>query len=99
MPSLALLSSDVLEPVLDPSRFNCLTKLLRITALVMRFIGILKSKSKGESKELTASGLSNAEIYWVKAAQNLLMKRNLKRGSTSLDSFMTVMGLGGAEDE
>ena len=40
----------------------------------MRFIRILKSKSNGESKELTASELSKVDICWVKAAQNLLMK-------------------------
>ena len=64
--------------VIDSNRFSSLRKLLRVTAFVKRFIGNLRIHRKGEeliSDELTAEELRNAEIDWIKDAQQDMKSR------------------------
>lgn len=78
----SLVNSSANEPtiqqvdnLIDIKRFSRLTKLLRVTALVLKFVNKLKNsvqnKSKSESgtEILTAQDLTNAEELWIKAVQ------------------------------
>ena len=52
--------------------FNKLTKLLRVTAYVMRFCRLLKGKVQGEDTtltELTTSEVAAAEVQWIQESQ------------------------------
>ena len=58
------------EAILNCEQFSTLGRLLRVTAHVMKFISILKSRVK--SCLLTAEDVGRAEIYWVKESQKML---------------------------
>lgn len=62
-----------LAAVIDPKKYSSMTRLLRISAYVLRFINNLKSSlSDGTDKtvkELTASEINQAEKYWIKTVQ------------------------------
>lgn len=72
-------SSDRLAPnieaIIDIKRFGNQTKLLRVTALVVKFIAKLKNRvrrkeTRESTKELlTASELNDAETMWIKSVQ------------------------------
>ena len=55
--------------IIDPKNYSSLTRLLRISAYVLRFINKLKSNlSRSASKpvkELSASEINEAETYWI----------------------------------
>lgn len=59
--------------IIDPKNYSSLTKLLRISAYVLRFINKLKSNlSRSASKpvkELSTSEINEAEKYWIKSVQ------------------------------
>ena len=58
--------------VIDTNRFSTLSRLLRVTAYVNRFIKKVRDKGEKEgskAKELTAEELREAESIWVKDAQ------------------------------
>jgi len=78
----SLVNSAVNEPttpkvdnVIDITRFSDLTKLLRVTTLVVKFVNklenpmLIKSKSVSGTKILTAQEVANAEEIWIKAVQ------------------------------
>lgn len=54
---------------IDISRYPSLTKLLRVTALVLRFIAKLK-KNKHENSTLEAADILNAEQKWIAYTQS-----------------------------
>ncbi len=60
--------------VMDIRRFNSLSKLLRVTAYVRRFLSNTRSKTERREcrKELTADEMREAELVWVKDAQMTL---------------------------
>ena len=55
--------------VIDINRHGRLTKLLRVTAYVLRFINNAKMPSQKTSGSLTATELLNTQRSWMKAAQ------------------------------
>ena len=59
--------------VIDPKKYSSLTRLLRISAYVLRFINKLKSHLTGSAskpgKELSTSEINEAETYWIKTIQ------------------------------
>jgi len=55
--------------VVDITQFSCLRKLLRVTALVMKFVELCRQKSSAVCKELTASDIIRAEELWIWTAQ------------------------------
>ena len=63
------------ETIIDSTRYSTLTKLLRVTALVMKFISNVKNRVKSKEnrdsvqRELTASEINDAEIAWIKSVQ------------------------------
>ncbi|GFS70820.1 integrase_H2C2 domain-containing protein [Nephila pilipes] len=68
--SYIIVSSAIIqEKILDPNKFSCLFKMLRVTAWVLRFINALKKKNY-EKDPLTSDELNNAELFWVKIVQN-----------------------------
>lgn len=77
--SMANTSSDNpvanVETIIDSTRYSTLTKLLRVTALVMKFISNVKNRVKSKEnrdlvqRELTASEINDAEIAWIKSVQ------------------------------
>lgn len=60
--------------VIDATRYSSLTRLLRISAYVLRFIGNLKAKLSGRTnrvvKEFSATEVKQAEWYWIKTIQS-----------------------------
>ncbi|GFT12480.1 integrase_H2C2 domain-containing protein [Nephila pilipes] len=68
--SCIIVSSAIIqEKILDPNKFSCLFKMLRVTAWVLRFINALKKKNY-EKGPLTSDEFNNAELFWVKIVQN-----------------------------
>jgi hypothetical protein len=55
-------------PFLDDTRYSTYSKLLRITAWVLRFKQNIMQKQR-TSGELTASELANARLYWLQVVQ------------------------------
>ena len=87
----SLVNSTANEPttpkvdnLIDITRFSDLTKLLRVTALVVKFVNKLKStvptkSSSGSGTEiLTALELTNAEELWIKAVQASSFNKEIK---------------------
>ncbi|XP_055944606.1 uncharacterized protein LOC129975568 [Argiope bruennichi] len=59
----------VQEKIIDPEKFSCLLKLLRVTSWILRFVNTLKKKNV-EKGPLTSEELSDAEMFWVRIVQN-----------------------------
>jgi len=63
------------DNVIDITRFSDLTKLLRVTALVVKFLNKLKNPTRTKSNSgsgteiFTAQEVTNAEELWIKAVQ------------------------------
>ena len=78
----ALLTSDkdVNQEVIDVSRFNKLTKAIRVTALVLRFINNIKKKAIKQTGALTYSEQTKAKLVLLKEAQ----KRHYKKEISAL---------------
>ncbi|XP_068757561.1 uncharacterized protein [Montipora capricornis] len=59
--------------IIDPKNYSSLTRLLRISAYVLRFINKLKSNPSHSAskpvKKLSASEINEAETYWTKSVQ------------------------------
>ena len=56
--------------LIDCSKYGELTRLLRVTALVLRFIKKLKGqKTLGECLQICASDVKEAEMLWIKEVQ------------------------------
>ena len=65
------------EPALLSNVLQCeaFSNLERVTALVLKFVKLLKAKcrgNKGEKPELTSKDLEEAELYWIKEVQQSL---------------------------
>ena len=63
------------ESIINSARYSSLTRLLRVTEFVMKFIAKLKNRVKSQEirelipKELTAVEINNAEIKWINSVQ------------------------------
>ena len=62
--------------IIDISRFNSLTKLIRLTAYALRFVKVLKESrllekppEKQELTRVTTSEIGRAETIWIKSMQ------------------------------
>ncbi|XP_055941720.1 uncharacterized protein LOC129971768 [Argiope bruennichi] len=53
----------VQEKIIDPEKFSCLLKLLRVTSWILRFVNTLKRKNVKKGP-LTSEELSDAEMFW-----------------------------------
>ena len=63
-------STSQVEAILNCEHFSTLGRLLKVTAYVMKFVSVLKTKIKGTS--LTAEDIEGAEMYWVRVSQKML---------------------------
>ena len=68
--------------VIDAKRYSSLTRLLRISAYVLRFIGNLKAKLSGKTnrvvQEFSATEVKQAEWYWIKTIQSSSFEDEIK---------------------
>ena len=92
--SLIITACDKFNPkfdqIIDIGRCSNVTKLLRVTAYVLRFINKLKNRTleirKGKIEDITSAELKNAEKLWIKSVQSsafsdersFLSQKNLK---------------------
>ncbi|XP_055924489.1 uncharacterized protein LOC129956586 [Argiope bruennichi] len=53
----------VQEKIIDPEKFSCLLKLLRVTSWILRFVNTLERKNV-EKGPLTSEELSDVEMFW-----------------------------------
>jgi len=70
--------STSLDNVIDCSGFSCLERLLWVTALVFKFIRLLKAKHRGtnEKPEITSADMEEAELCWIKEVQRSLKDKD-----------------------
>ncbi len=65
-----------IDEIVDIRKYSSLSKVLRITALVLRFIHNLRvKKNSGQIKigSIGAQEINEAEKVWIKGAQNMLL--------------------------
>ena len=62
--------------LIDCKKFGTLTKLLKVTAQVLRAIEKFKRGRNCSSEELTMTHLAQVELLWVKDAQSSMIKEN-----------------------
>lgn len=67
--------------VMDCSKHSTLTKVLRVTELVLRFIRKLKRQKTGNetTQELTADDLKEAEMFWISHIQATSFPEEIRR--------------------
>lgn len=88
-----------LNNIIDCDRFSDLTRLLRITAYVLRFVNNLKQRSqsprtrKKRIKELTAEEISSAETLWIKSVQAKSFPEEIKFNKGKQSSQPNKVGL------
>ena len=68
---------EVPSKLLDPTRYNCYWKLLRVTAWILQFRQIAL-RGDGRSGNLTALELETARCYWIQAVQGEHFAAELK---------------------
>ena len=80
-----------IENIIDIERYGSKIKLLRVTAIVMRFVKLLKRKANVTTKHLTGDELRSAEIDWIKSVQTCSFKTEqnalMKGGTACLHQF------------
>ena len=95
------------ETIIDSTRYSSLTKLLRITAFVLKFVAKLKNRMKSQErrelvpKELTALDINNAEIVWINSVQlssfeneiRYLTRKKTKDDSLTIPKLVAQFGL------
>ena len=55
--------------VIDITQFSALIKLLRVTALVLKFVDYCRGKGDVRDQRLTATDIERAETMWIKSVQ------------------------------
>ena len=66
------------EAILDLKKYSRLTKVLRITAWVKRFLHNTQSKDK-RTGDLSVEEMEMAERYWIKRTQNQCFSKEIKQ--------------------
>ena len=56
--------------VIDVKRYSKLTRLLHVTAYVLRFVRIVRGRSQQTTSELNANEINEAEILWIKSLEH-----------------------------
>ena len=69
LPCVSEISSVHLENIIDIERYGTKLKLLRVTAMVLRFIKMLKRRSNVHVVALTGEELHSAEVEWIRSVQ------------------------------
>ena len=75
-----------IQTVIDIERYSTLTKLLYVTAYVLRFIELVKLHVPKATGPITANELSKAQTLWIQSCQSSTFSKeikNLKNNPTS----------------
>ena len=92
LPSLNLVTADFqgsISDLMSCDRFSTLSKLLRVTAYVVRAIKGFKGKREDISPGLTFEELAHAEISWIRSAQqHLVSQPNFKVQQKQFNLFI-----------
>ena len=86
----------LLNNVVDCRAFSCFKRLVRVTALVFKFIRLMKAKRKGvdEKPEITSADLEGAELCWIKEVQKSLKdKETFRTWKQQLNLFEDERGV------
>ena len=74
-----------IEKIIDPARYSTFTKLLRVTALVLKFIDMKCKRKEKVAKEVSAEDLDRAKDLWVRHLQKEVQKeQKFKKMAESL---------------
>ena len=87
---------EVKKVEVNPEKFSNWKKLIRVTARIQRLakkISLRKHAQEGRNGPLTPEELENAELFWIKAAQNDLHRRKEKGEFKSLRPFLDGKGV------
>ncbi|XP_064620787.1 uncharacterized protein LOC135483687 [Lineus longissimus] len=77
--------------ILDSERYSSLRRLLRLSALVLRFINNLKSKKENRlHAELNASEINEAEQRWIKDTQVFYYREEMKNLKMKAETLGTL---------
>ena len=97
--------NPTIDQVINIKRFGDLTKLLRLTALVVKFVTNLKNKVRNVTKPengrevLNALDLTKAEELWIRAvqassfAEEIKFLQNHRQNKATPPSYVTQFGL------
>jgi len=77
--TVSVQSSQSISEVIQPERFNSLSKLLRVTALAQKFLQRLRKKT--ETHDISMEDMNEAKHLWYKEVQTKLEERE-KSSST-----------------
>ena len=97
------------KDIIESTKFSTWKRLLRVTAYVLRFVQILKSKIRINQKDfdksegtLTPIEIEKAENFWIKKAQDGLHSRMMKGEFKTLSPYIDKEGIirvGGRTDK
>jgi len=80
-----------LEEIIPPEHYSTRFKLLRVTALILKFVERLKIPSSQRSKEiLTVESLSKAERMWTKTIQGQCFPQERKELAQESDDLPSL---------
>ena len=84
-----------LNTAIECKAFSCLQHLLWVTALVFKFIKLLKAKHRGadEKSEVTSADMEEAELCWIREVQWSLMDKNIKSWKQEWNLFEDERGV------
>ncbi len=95
--SLNLVATDSegsISELLDCESFGTLSRLLRVTAQVLRAVGVFKKSYIDISTNLTPEELAHAEGLWIMTAQRqLVQEKNFKAQEKQLNLFKDEKGI------
>ena len=66
------------DSIIDCGRYSSITRLIRVTAWVLRFVRLLKTRKKSASPVLEAAELDEAERYWIRDTQRKNLGQTVK---------------------
>jgi hypothetical protein len=69
MKKKVLRAKVVVPKLLDPAGYSNWLKLVRVTAWILRFCHNLRKKDRRNAEVLSVEELEEAELYWIKSAQ------------------------------
>ncbi|KRX63024.1 hypothetical protein T09_14433 [Trichinella sp. T9] len=64
------INDDYLEYIMDPSRCQIFSKLVRVMTCYLRFVKNCRNKSNQRQEDLTVEELNKAELYWYKTKRS-----------------------------
>ena len=94
--SHSLLVSDHKDSMIRCENFSSLKRLLKVTAIVYKFIQVLKMRRRGTeaSVRLEAKDIIDAELYWIRIAQEMLLQdEKFTMWKTQLGLYLDDLGL------